>query len=118
MTSECHLSDSDEVLGVWDDAGTNELDTEADVTLDDGQDLPEILMNEIGADGVRPGQHFVGHAVESRTVADEFDAIDVFRQFAMDHWASLSKQWMKLSFRHATAHVLGSRACQLLRRHR
>ena len=54
--SESHLND--EMLDVWDDAGTNELDTEADIALDDGQDLPVILMNEICADGDRLGQHF------------------------------------------------------------
>ena len=49
---ESHLSD--DVLDVWDDTGPDELDIEADVTLDVGQDLPYIIMNEIDADGNVP----------------------------------------------------------------
>ena len=37
-TSKSHLSD--DVLDVWHEAGPDELDTEAGVTLDVGQDLP------------------------------------------------------------------------------
>ena len=69
------------MLDVWDEAGPDELDTEADVTLYVGQDLPDVLMNEIDADGEKPDQHFDGRAAENSTVADEIEAMEVFKQF-------------------------------------
>ena len=62
------------MLGVWDEARPDKLDTETDATLDVGQDLPAILMNEIDADGGKPDQHFDGRAAENSTVADEIVA--------------------------------------------
>ena len=40
-TSGSHLSD--DVFDVWDEARPDELDTEAGVTLDVGQELPDIF---------------------------------------------------------------------------
>ena len=78
-TSKSHLNDD-----VWDEAGPDELDTEADVTLEVGQDFPDILMNEIDVDGDEPDQHFDGRAAEHFTVADKSEAMEVFKQFVLD----------------------------------
>ena len=43
-TSKSHLSD--DVFDVWSEAGPDELDTEADVTLDVGQDVPDIFCTK------------------------------------------------------------------------
>ena len=81
-TSKSHLGD--DMLDVWVRAGPDDLDTEADATLDVGQDLPDILMNEIDAFGDKPDRYFDGRAAEKSTVADEIEAMEVFKQFVMD----------------------------------
>ena len=79
------------MLDVWDRAGPDDLDTEADATLDVGQDLPNILMNEIDAFGDKPDQYFDGDAAENSTVADEIEAMEVFKQFVLDQWSGFFK---------------------------
>ena len=49
------------MLDVWVIARPDEVDTEADVTLEVGQDLQFIFTNEEDADGYKPDQHFDGH---------------------------------------------------------
>ena len=75
------------MLDIWDEARPDELDTEADATLDVGKNLPNILMNEIDADGDKPDQHFDRCAAENSTVADELEGLEVFKQFVMDQWS-------------------------------
>ena len=69
-TSKSHLRDG--VFDVWDETGADELDTEADATLDVGQDLPDILMNKVDAGGDTPDQHCDGRAAESSSVAGRY----------------------------------------------
>ena len=41
-------------------------------------------MNEIHADGDKPDQHHDGHAAKSSAMANETEAMKVFKQFDMD----------------------------------
>ena len=84
-TSKSHLSD--DVLDVWDEAWPDELDTDADVALDVGQDLSDILMNEVDAEGSKPDQQFDGRAAKNSIVAAEIEATELFKQFVMDQWS-------------------------------
>ena len=45
-----------------------------------GQNIPEIFMNEIDADGDNPDQHFDGHAAESSTKSYGIEAMEVFKE--------------------------------------
>ena len=74
--------------------GPHEL---ADVTLDVGQDLLGILVDEIGADGHEPDQHFDGHAAEIPTVAVDIEAMEVFKSCSWISGAGISKQWSQHS---------------------
>ena len=102
------------------------MDTEADVTLDVGQDLPDILLNEIDSDGDKPDQHFDDRAAENSTVADEIEATEMSKQFVMDQWSSNVKEMVTaLNLAESTdakpmqKHMLLVRTpVQLLRRHR
>ena len=68
------------------------MDTEADVTLDVGQEFPDIFMNEIDVDGDEPDQHFDGRAAEHSTAADKIEAMEVFKQFVLDQWSGNVKE--------------------------
>ena len=57
----------------------DELNTEGE--------LPDVLMNEMGADGDKADQHFDGHATENFTVANEIEAMEVFKQIVRDQWS-------------------------------
>ena len=57
------------------------------MTLDVGQDLLDILKNEIDADGDRPDQNLEGRAADNSTVTDEIEAMEMFQQFGMDQWS-------------------------------
>ena len=74
-TSKSRLSD--EMLDVWVKARPNEVDTEAAVTLEVGQDLLFIFTTEVDADGSKPDRHFHGHAAENSIARDEI-AMEVF----------------------------------------
>ena len=41
-------------------------------------------MNEIHADGDKPDQHHDGHVAKSSAMANEIEAVEVFKQFDMD----------------------------------
>ena len=49
-----------------------------------GQDFPDIFINEIDADDNKPDQNCDGHAAKSSTIANEIEAMEVFKQFDMD----------------------------------
>ena len=59
--------------------------------------MPDILMNEIDADGDKPDHHFDGHTVENSTVEDEIEVMEVIKQFARISRAAMSKEWSQLS---------------------
>ena len=116
---------SDEMLDVWVIARPNEVDTEAAVTLEVGQNLLFIFTNEVDADGSKPDRHFDGHAAENSIAVDEIEAMEVFKQFGVSEGRQCQRNGRNAQSRlvhcceaDAKVHVPGSYSCQLLRRHR
>ena len=57
-----------------------------------GQEFPDILMSESDADAAKPDQHFDGHATSNSKMANEIEAMEVFRQILITG-AEMSKKW-------------------------